>query len=529
VIKALTAHPDTRCHSIVDERSAAYVALGMAKALDEPVGLSCTSGTAALNYAPALAEAYYQEVSLIAITADRPAALIDQREGQAIRQNQIFANYVRKSVTLPEEPESDMALAFNRRLVSEAFYAAVEAPRGPVHINVPLKEPLYEEIDYAEAEKEQAIRLYSAKAEQPKETLSGITDRFNGFHRIMILAGVLKPDSELLNSLHVLSNFPQVVVFSERTSNLPGENFFHFTDRLLNTTSAEERSLLAPDLLITIGTDVVSKQIKKFLRNDPPRAHWHVGSSASFIDTFQALTDVIPMEPDLFFSLLGKQAEKRPADYQSQWNRIRQKNQSRHDTFLAKVGWSDLKAFEILLNHIPEASVLHLGNSSPVRYAMLFPPHKHVTYYANRGTSGIDGVLSTAVGFAFVTKQLNTVILGELSAFYDSNAFWNQEFPRNLKTVIINNQGGGIFRIIPGPDTTGVLETFFETRQEMNIKGLAAMYSIPYWKATDENSLKQAMEQVYHPDTGAAVLEIRTPGEQNGKILRSYFNNLKQD
>ncbi|MCF8334636.1 MAG: 2-succinyl-5-enolpyruvyl-6-hydroxy-3-cyclohexene-1-carboxylic-acid synthase [Bacteroidales bacterium] len=525
LIKSFTAHPDARCHSVVDERSAGYFAVGMALKTRRPVGLVCTSGTATINFGPALAEAYYQKIPLIAITADRPEELIDQREGQSIRQKNLYSNFVKTSCQLPQEPFDEDRLWYNDRLVSEAVNTALISPSGPVHINVPLREPLYESIEN-NTKNHKTINITRTAKTLETSTLESFAASWNNSSKIMILTGVLNPSPELDELLKKLAEFPRVSILSERTSNLFKGKYHHYIDRLLNTMP-ENKTDYSPDLLLTIGTDVVSKQVKTFLRNHKPQRHWHIEETTFHTDTYKSLTDLIPVQPVYFLKKLQPYLEKLESNYSKRWEELEVCAKNVHEEYTNQAPWSDFKAFEQLHQNLPSHSVLHLGNSTPVRYALLFPPDETMEYYANRGTSGIDGVISTAAGFAFLDDRINTVVTGDLSFFYDSNGLWNKHLPRNLRIIVINNQGGSIFRIIPGPDTTDVLEEYFETRQELNIRGMAEAYGLKYYLCNEQSQMADVLRKIYQPQDTAVVVEVRTPGKDNDKVLKNYFKKLK--
>ena len=525
LIKAFTNHPQAECYSVIDERSAAYFAMGIALKEQNPVAIICTSGTAVLNYAPAIAEAYYQQIPLIAITADRPEEMIDQREGQAIRQANIYHNYIKASCQFPQEPYDANRLWHGDRMVSEMVNKAKQQPCGPIHINVPLREPLYNDGDYKE-KNHKIIHTVTTKKSLSEETINELAKQWNAFDKKMILTGVLHPDKELDNTLSNIAQDKSVAVLTERLSNLSIGNYHHNIDRLLNAIPTSEKHKYAPQLLITIGTDVVSKQIKQFLRTHKPDQHWHIDISGNHTDTYKSLTHIIPVTPKTFFTQIVDKITPGKIDYYNMWNTLN--DIEKHNTFLQNAPWSDFKVFGKLLPQIPTNSVIHLGNSTPVRYAMLFEERKDVEWYANRGTSGIDGIISTAAGFASASKKINTVISGDVSFFYDSNALWNKHLPNNLKIIVINNQGGSIFRIIPGPASTGQLEDYFQTKQELNIKKMAEVFDLNYYFCDEKDNFNDVIKKVYQPHNKAVVLEIRTSGELNDIVLKNYFDNIKQ-
>ncbi|MGM0565511.1 MAG: 2-succinyl-5-enolpyruvyl-6-hydroxy-3-cyclohexene-1-carboxylic-acid synthase [Bacteroidota bacterium] len=529
LINSLTSHPDIVCHSITDERSAGYFALGLSLSLNEPVALTCTSGTATLNYAPAIAEAYYQRVPLIALTADRPEELIDQREGQAIRQKKIYHNFINFEAALPQEPYDEDRLWYGERLIAEAINQAITPARGPVHLNIPLREPLYgKQEKLLPAGKN--IRMHQVATTLPENVVLKLASLWNSTEKVMILTGVLSGNHHLQNLIKKAAQLPNTIVLTERTSNLYDEEFHHHIDRLLNTIPPNHSEEYAPDLLITIGTDVVSKQIKAFLRKHRPENHWHIDEGKQHTDTYKSLTDVIPTSPDIFMeNILPHLYPEKETSFSKKWGDLEDCAEKVHNDFMADAEWSDLLAFKILMAEIPAPSVLHLGNSTPVRYSLLFPPQKNIRYLSNRGTSGIDGIVSTAAGFATGSNEINTVITGDVSFFYDSNAMWNTNLPSNLRIIVIHNQGGSIFRIIPGPSGTGQMEKFFETRQTFNIEKMAAVFDLKYYYCDEQTELEDVLKEIYKPHEQAVILEIKTPGEKNDKVLKAYFNRLKTE
>ncbi len=510
-----------KCYSIVDERSAAFFALGMAQQLEEPVALVCTSGTAALNYAPAVAEAFYQRIPLVLLTADRPAEWIDQGDGQTIHQQQLYGPHVRKSVNLPNAIRNENDLWHNDRLICEALNAATRAVGAPVHINIPLAEPLY---GFAE---EMDGKLHDISEMEVMRSLSEthqtmLLQQWQQAAKKMILVGQMHPSTAVEDSLRVLAQRPDVVVLSETTSNVFDAKFIACIDRSLAVM--KEPASYYPDLLITIGGPVVSKRIKGFLRKAAP-VHWNIDLADAQMDTYQTLLHAIPLKPEAFLPLMMNWPAS-DSNYASQWNNLRQEAARRHLDFMQHAVWSDLKIFELLTTMLPGHWDVQLGNSTPVRYAQLFHGGWAARFDCNRGTSGIDGSLSTAAGAAAVSGRPTLLISGDLSFFYDSNGLWNRHLPDNLKLVVVNNGGGGIFRFIEGPAQTGLLEDFFEARHQTSACKLAAAYGLTCFEAENEARLREVWRSFLEQDK-AALLEIHSPAEASGQTIIAYFDYLK--
>lgn len=517
---------EIKCYTIVDERSAGFFALGMAQQLKRPVAVLCTSGTAALNYAPAVAEAFYQEIPLLVLTADRPEEWIGQADGQTINQSGIFANYIRYQCDLPVNINHPDDQWYIERSVNEAFQKMGYPVAGPAHINIPLREPLYGRTLPMPLLK-QPFRNLIPDTVLSTTQLDELAQQWSSAEAVMVLGGVMMPDAGLNNSLIDLSKNANTVVLTETTSNLKGNRFIECIDRQVFSINGYETASFKPSLLITFGGQIVSKQIKNVLRDHPPKAHWHIALNENVIDTFQHLSVNIKMKPHDFFKQIAGKVENADGRYRHMWQQRSEKSRKLHLAYADEVGWSDFKALAHIFTHIPQHTVLHLANSTPVRYAQLFQDEIKVDTFSNRGTSGIDGSLSTAVGAAHVQDKSNMLITGDLSFFYDSNGLWNKYLKPNFKVVVINNGGGGIFRFIPGPAETAELEEFFEAKHTQSAKYIAKAFGLKYVSCSNLEELKSSYQEMLDSNEQATLLEVFTPGELNGKILRNYFKHLQ--
>ena len=516
-----------QCINIPDERSAAFFALGMAQSLGEPVILCCTSGSAAVNYGPALAEAYYQYIPLIVLSADRPIQWIDQRAGQTIRQNGIFENYIKKSYQISGEVKDEEGLWYNDRLINEAINLCKADNPGPVHVNVHLREPLYDVIDSKSIEEPKIIQLYQAKRLCSEQFLSELSDEFNRFERVLLICGQGEEDDKLNRCIDTFAAMKQVVVLTETTSNIKATNALQSIDRIIDSISEDEYPAFSPDLIITIGHAIVSKKIRFMLRQMDVNDHWQIHPNDSHIDTYKKLTKTIQSEPSDVLKALSANIEHSAemGQFKQTWLERDRITRKAHDEFVKKMDWNDLYIFNTLLERIP-AGFLHLASSTPVRYAQLFEQRNDISYYCNRGVSGIDGCTSTAAGFAFTSNSIVTLITGDIAFFYDSNGLWHNHLSDNLKIIMINNGGGNIFRYVKGPSKTNHLEEHFESAHSTRAEGIAQAYGIAYNMADDFESLEKGLSHLFDR-TGPAMLEIFTPGNTNIHVLKEYFDFLR--
>jgi 2-succinyl-5-enolpyruvyl-6-hydroxy-3-cyclohexene-1-carboxylate synthase len=517
------------CHSIPDERVAGFYALGMALATGKPVAVICTSGSAGINLAPAVAEAFYLKAPLVAITADRPLSWTDQGNGQTIRQEGLFDNFINDSFSLISEPKTDDDAWYNRRKLSQVFNTALRIQPGPVHINVPLAEPLYQTAESALTEFPKLYNSAKVTNHIDKDLLEYCAEVLNGAEKVMILAGQMAPDHRLNELLESFAERPNTVVLTETSSNVYGDGIISTIDRLImSVQSPKMLEAMMPDLLITIGGMVVSKKIKALLRGHKPKEHWHIHQHDKGLDTYKNLSQELRCNPVYFLNEMNQRARViGHSEYNKGWKELNELGKTGHIAYLKTIEFSDFKAFELLHNHLPENIVLHMANSSPVRYVQLFGSRKNTIYHSNRGTSGIDGCTSTAAGWAKAdSAHQHVLVTGDVAFLYDSNALWNRHFPKNLKIIVINNQGGGIFRIIEGAEHVDELETFFEAHHEVDIRPLAAAYGIAWFGAENEIELANALN-AWNEINGPALLEIKTPGKKNAPVLKGYFRHIR--
>ena len=502
-------------HSIVDERSAGFFALGLSQQSKKPSALICTSGTALLNYAPAIAEAYYQRVPLLVISADRPEEWIDRGEGQSIRQNNVFQNYADYSASLfADEKEASIQ---NKEIVQKTFQYLL-LNNGPVHLNVPFQEPLYELVECNELPV-----FHFEKQSQEFEISKENFEIIRNAERVMVLVGQ-HDYQDFSKELAQFNQLQQVVVLTETHANVNIENAFPCIDRLIMGLAGNAQQMLAPDVLITVGTNIISRKIKAILRKAKPK-HIQVGVNEKPMDTFDCLHAQCNATPVFFFNSLNEIQSK--SEWKSSLISI-QENQIKHvESWLPSAAYSDLSVFASLLKSIPDGTQLQMGNSSVVRYIQLFNQNNKLTYFGNRGVAGIDGSTSTAIGAAWKTKKPTLLISGDLSFHYDSNAFWNNYLSNELKVIVINNGGGGIFRIIDGSKDTAYLEQYFETaHSSKSIKGIADMYNLNYFSATNFVELNQVLPLFFNQNS-ISVLEIFTPKEVNPKVLDAFFQHTQ--
>lgn len=587
---AFARHPEIRVRTVPDERAAAFIGLGIAQSQRRAVALVCTSGTAGLNYAPAVAEAYFQQIPLIIFTADRPPEWIDQLDGQTIRQTDLYGAHAKGTFTFPADTSHPDAKWHSARIVSEAINMAQQFPAGPVQVNIPLREPFYpkvgQELRFDEVK---IIREQTGTPNLPPSELVGLAQALRQTSRVLVVAGQHVFDEQLARSLRAFAAAYQVPVVGDVIANLhqpmggnsevSGAALVGHQDVFLAVPDAELKAGLRPELLITFGQSLISKALKLYLREFAPQQHWHVQAAGPVADTFKSLTRIIRLEPTTFFEqllLLDKQpvlnseftaakanrliavadatrvapapvplgisthanaseaedAGAADAFYASHWQRAEQwANDSLADFFAAPdQPFNEFTVFHRTLQLLPESTALHLANSMAVRYAnILGLANRTAEVFANRGTSGIDGCTSTAVGTALAQPTRPVVLLtGDVAFFYDRNALWHNYPLPNLRIVLFNNHAGGIFRLIDGPRQQPELEEFFETHQALTAENTARDFNLRYFPVSTFAELESALPVFFAAEGGAALLEITTDSVTNAAFFEQYRLAVKK-
>ena len=517
---AFDAHPDIKTLVVHDERCAAFIALGIAQETNKPVALCCTSGSACLNYYPAIAEAYYRNIPLLILTADRPAEWINQGDGQTIVQREVFKNH---TLAYHELDESSFELSTDIDQALQNSLNHLHARRkGPVHINIGLNEPLYQLSPTL------AFEPYYPTHEQ-SQTMPPDFSVLNG-KKIMILVGQMTPNPQFEEALTLYAQNSNVCVLVENTSNVQNQQFNACIDRSLNGLDLKLPDY-HPDVLISFGGAIVSKRIKAFLRAYKPQIHWRVAPDFPDMNTFRTSLQYFDIPETIFMMALERQSTPlNQLNYQGKWKAVDYIAKDRQALFETSPEiLTDYDVFARFFQQLQGPGVLHLGNSSVVRYAQLFDPIDGIRYESNRGTSGIDGSVSTAVGAAFASpKKTHWLICGDISTIYDSNAFWTQPFPKNLKVLVIQNNGGGIFQIIPGPAQSALRSHYFEATHQVSPAQILRGFGFEVMECTSKKELDKVLSTFMNNQNNAQILQIQTAQAENAKTLNHFFHFLNQ-
>ena len=520
------ACPDICCFPVTDERSAGFYALGMMQALDEPVAVCVTSGTALLNLAPAVAEAWYQHQPLIVISADRPERWIDQLDGQTLSQPAALGHFVRRSVSLPETDEW-----YCNRLINEALLAALADDARPVHINVPITEPLFTFDEPQLPDVRRVVRMMPARDYDclPPSLIDGLAMA----QRPMVVFGQTNPHH--FEGCDVEYLFSHVIVLHEALSRFP--NVSHFDEVLFNEErgARNEERILPPDFILYVGDTIVSKRLRHFLRSATEAVTWRISRSGDVEDTFQNLHGIVVGDAEFVLQSLSHKLSHRQMqgpDYRRQWLAAL-KEASRH-TADFRPGYSQMAAvryFEqqlLTLDHscdhsgVCTPSVVHYANSTAIRLANIYARH-HV--WCNRGVNGIEGSLSTAAGFSCVTNERVFCVIGDLSFFYDQNALWTQNLGGNLRILLLNNGKGGIFNMLKGLEQSPARDHFVAAAHQTNAEGICRQNNVTYLKATNIEEMQQGIDTLlYIESVRPVLLEVLTDAAEDERVFKDYYS-----
>ena len=495
---AFTKNKGFQLRSVLDERSAGFQALGSVDMSQQPAVITCTSGSAVANYYPAVVEAFFRRKPLLILSADRPKDKINIRDGQTIFQEQIFGNHVLGYFELKMTEESADEDKVNIQKALGLLFKT--GGSGPVHINIPLEEPLYEYV-----ESDEHIREYIKEEDIQEEPFpeDEFFDYLAQVKKIALLIGQDLPDAtalEYLNDVNVKSPF---LVIDGGLGNTP------FTKCIKHPNALIDQELDAPDLLISTGQEVLHKNFKLWLRSQENLKHWHFEKGFA-PDTFGKLTRKFIGWglKDLLYYLASKDWSQYPKDWKINWLEKQKEYYIDQKHKLEKLAFVDKYVLYKVVEKIPFYSQVALGNSSLVRNFLEVNLNKDLRLFGNRGVAGIDGSLSTAVGMALKSQQPVFCLLGELSFFYDQNALLDPQLPNNLKILVLNNGGGEIFKMIAGPEKFPEIAPYQHTPRNLDTKALCEMRSIKRWVAQDKGSLSEALESWIRSDE-LGVIEVK--------------------
>lgn len=515
-VHSVEEDPYFKCYSVVDERSAAYFAMGLAQELQEPVLISCTASTASSNYWPAIGEAFYQGVPIVILTSDRNPSRLHQWEDQMIDQVGMFDRHVRKSVNLPIINDDD-DWVFCERLVNEALLELNHNGTGPVHINVPMK-------DYCMAFDESTLpdvrKISRFKLSIDKEKCKEMANKLAKAKRILVTCGQQTYISEELNN--ALSTFFKkynAVIAVEHMSNIQCEGAIH------TAVCAETRYLpcklfsdYIPDIVISYGYNIFNGIKPQLLSHYGKYEHWSIQPDGSVVDMYNSLTTIFECDAQEFFAFMNEYSNgKNDLQYYSLFKEL-------HDSVkYPEFKYSSVYAIKNVVENIPSGSILHMAINNSIRIPNFFKIAPGIKSYANIGTYGIDGCLSSLVGQAAATDNLCYLITGDLAFFYDMNALRIKHIGNNIRVLMVNNEGGGEF-YYNGSWVNKSSDLHTTARHATKAEGWVKENNFIYLSAHDEASFKEAMKTFMSTDSDKSIfLEVFTEMKDDSDVIHDFY------
>ncbi len=517
-VHSIEQDPYFHCYSVVDERSAGYFALGLAQQLKEPVVISCTSSTATCNYWPPVAEAFYQGVPIIVLTSDRDPQMLGQWEDQMIDQVGMFDRHVRKSVNLPIIHEKDDEW-YCQRLVNEALLELNHNGTGPVHINVPMKS--YNN-SFNVKTLPNVVKIDRICLSDEKELWASKISKLTSAKRILVICGQsFYKDERLEKAINVFLKKYNSAVAIEYMSNLEIEEGLNFNVCMdaRYTISSKVKELL-PDIVISFGGNIFSgikEQLKKQWGNFE---HWLIQEDGSVIDLFKSLTTIFECKPSYFFEMCDELNVSGMND-KLYYNQLKEYVDS---VIYPEFEWSHVYAIKEVVEKIPNDSVLHLSVNDAIRLTNYFKLNDGIKTYANIGTHGIDGPLSSFLGQAIATENQAYLIIGDLAFFYDMNAMRIRHINKNVHVLLINNQGGSEFYFNRmWKNEYSDLHT--TARHQTQAEGWVKSNKFIYLSAHDKESFANNLEEFMRSDLDKPVFfEVFTEMRNDSKVLYDFFD-----
>ncbi|MCE4051250.1 MULTISPECIES: 2-succinyl-5-enolpyruvyl-6-hydroxy-3-cyclohexene-1-carboxylic-acid synthase [Bacillaceae] len=530
----MAEHTHVNVHVHVDERSAAFYALGMAKALKEPTVLVCTSGTAAANYFPAIVEAKISRIPLIVLTADRPHELRDVGAPQAIDQINLYGNQVKWFMEMSPPDAAPEMLRYVKTVSARAVAAATKEPKGPVHLNLPFREPLIP--DFNQLEKYEAddpyLQIINGELTVSDEYVKGLAARLTGFSKGIIVCGEMNDGnfSEAILELAKALDFPILAdpLSQLRSMEDPDNLIVDTYDVFLRNEDVKQA--LVPEVIIRFGSMPVSKPLTIYMR-ELEALQIVVDGGAGFRDPNQLTAEMVYCDETTFCRKLIEHVEHSKGNHRQLWTSLNEKTKQEISQVADITELSEAKLFHLLADLIPDNSVLFVGNSMPIRDLDTFfhKQAKNISIYANRGANGIDGTVSTALGVGAAKRKPLYLVLGDLTFFHDMNGLIAaKQFDVPITIILINNNGGGIFSFLPQAQHPKHFELLFGTPLDLNFEHLINLYGGQYSVVENWDHLRALCTDA-ESNFSIRLFEIKTNRDENLKEHRQIMAKVSQE
>ena len=513
LVHSIEEDPFFKCYSIVDERSAAYFALGLSEALDEPVCVTCTAATATCNYMPAIKEAYERNIQLVALTSDRESYPMFHMQDQSINQVNMYKGYINYSVDIPAILNQEDEW-FANRSINEAFLELNHNRKGPIQINYHV--PSWGDFCVKEIPKERKITRYNKNNINWKEVKENLKNK-----KILVFCGMNynNNNQELQNKVKEFYEKYNATVVFDNYANLKDDNYINasvFGDILRE----REAQKLAPEIMITFGKVFYSPLKGHFNGKKQNFEHWHIDENGIVVDGFKNLTKIFECEPKIFFDKIIKKVNtKNNHEYEKIWKkRI-------SEIKIGNLSFSNFSVIRDFCKVIPKNSILHASVLNSIRMTNYFKIDESIKCYANVGADGIDGAFSTFLGQANKTDKMAFLLIGDLSYLYDLNACLNVNKikNRNIRILIINNYAGAEFHKNFGLSMIPTLNLHIAAGHNTKIEETTGMENVEYLSAKNQEELNKNLQKFIDKSEKPVVLEVFTDANTDAQILKDFW------
>ena len=506
------------CYSVVDERSAGYYALGLAKKTGEPVAIACTSSTATCNYTPPIAEAYYQHIPLVVLTGDRHRYLLDQLEDQMIDQVDMYSNFCRKCVTLPVVKDA-MDEWYCQRLVNEALLEMDHHGKGPVQINFAINQSIQDIADASVPELPPVNVIRRHEEGRGMDGWEACAKRLKAAKRVLVLAGSSNPlDAATQKAIDAFAERYNCVIATEHISNVHCKNQRN-TYLMVEATSVKVIEAIMPDIVISFGDNFISRWKALLKARCGQFEYWSVNEAGAVCDPLKSLNEIFECTPGYFFDYFAGQAagSKNDGAYLAMFDQIIGSIKQ------PPLKYSNMMAINKLSKAIPNGSLLHLSILNSVRLMQFQELDPSIECYSNVGTFGIDGCMSTFLGQSRTTDQPAFLVVGDLSFFYDMNSVMLRNIRPNVHIMLVNNEGAAEFHFTMGRERLPRIDDHIAAGHHRHAREWVEANGFAYLSASNEEELEAAMKRFTTEDFGAPVfLEVFTDKEEDGLNLRAF-------
>ena len=524
-VTTVEADPFFECHSVVDERNAAFFALGLSQQSGEIVGIACTSGTAVSNYLSGMTEAFWSRTPIVAITFDRSPYVVGQLETQKIDQIAALCSVVRKSCALPVLKDMDDVWYFER-LLNEAFISMHRGGGGPVHVNLPLvgdTNAMWDEQSRSKVERE--IKYIDYVAADAFSVWEAKKKELSGARKILVVMGQSFPDDKRLDA--AVSRFCEIYqcpLIADNLANHRSAQFVH-AEALMKGLNPEMFGELLPDIVVTVGMNFQERIKDLFKAHKGKVRHWSVDPDGEVRDCFKSQTAVFHCDAATFFARMADGEVEKASDirYFEKWRRLEEA------ATLPEMPYGNFMAVREFCKAIPEQALLHVSILNATRLVQFFDLPRNVRVFGNVSTFGIDGCLPTFMGQAFATDLPAFIVIGDISFFYAMNAISIKHRKSNVHILLINNGGAAEFHIPPTSNALPTIDQHIGVAHSRTARAWAESQDYEYISAHDEGDLRKLMPTFVRPGNDRPVmLEVFTDMKKDGEFCLETYRELER-